>query len=384
MKPIQIVYFDAGGGHRSAAQALQQALDLPAERVELVHLGQLLAPLDVAQRWFGISMEEAYNRILDRGWTLGAGQTVYLLQAIIRHYQPQIEATLETFWRTRPPCLVVSVVPHFNPALGAALRRVCPGTPFVVVISDLADPRPSFWLTGRPDLVVCGTPRAVEQAHAAGRSDQEILATSGMMLHPRFYEPLEVDRETECVALGLDPRTPTGLVLFGGQGSKAMLEIHDSVDALGENVQLLYLCGHNSALQAALQARPSRHRKWVHGFTTRIPFYMRLADFFIGKPGPGSVSEAVHMGLPVVVAYNAWTLPQERYNAQWIRDNGLGLVVRHFRQVGTAVATLLQEGALERFRHNTRQHDNRAVFEVARAVRPLAEAGAARADRNGP
>ena len=51
---------------------------------------------------------------------------------------------------------------------------------------------------------------------------------------------------------------------------------------------------------------------------------MRLADFFIGKPGPGCLSEAVQLGLPVITIRNAWTMPQERYNAQWVREQGLG------------------------------------------------------------
>ena len=31
----------------------------------------------------------------------------------------------------------------------------------------------------------------------------------------------------------------------------------------------------------------------VLGFTREIPLYMELSDFFIGKAGPGSISEAL-------------------------------------------------------------------------------------------
>ena len=61
---------------------------------------------------------------------------------------------------------------------------------------------------------------------------------------------------------------------------------------------------------------------YVEGFTKEVPRYMQLADYFIGKPGPGSISEAVAMRLPVIVERNAWTLPQERYNADWVRETG--------------------------------------------------------------
>jgi UDP-N-acetylglucosamine:LPS N-acetylglucosamine transferase len=63
-----------------------------------------------------------------------------------------------------------------------------------------------------------------------------------------------------------------------------------------------------------------RHRMpvYVEGFTRDVPYFMSLGDYFIGKPGPGSISEALAMRLPVVVESNAWTLAHERYNAEWI------------------------------------------------------------------
>ena len=72
------------------------------------------------------------------------------------------------------------------------------------------------------------------------------------------------------------------------------------------------------------------------------------------------------MKLPVLVESNLWTLPQERFNAQWVRECGLGMVVRDFRrEVVGAVRTLLEPGNLERFRERAAAINNRAVFEIA-------------------
>ena len=60
-------------------------------------------------------------------------------------------------------------------------------------------------------------------------------------------------------------------------------------------------------------------------YTADVAGYLRLGDFFIGKPGPASVSEALHCGLPVIVTRNAWTMPQERYNTDWVQELGVGL-----------------------------------------------------------
>jgi 1,2-diacylglycerol 3-beta-galactosyltransferase len=90
---------------------------------------------------------------------------------------------------------------------------------------------------------------------------------------------------------------------------------------------------------------------------------MQLGDFFIGKPGPGSLSEAVHVGLPIVTVRNAWTMPQERYNTQWVRENRLGIVATSMRNIRAPVRELLAR--LPEFSANVaRMAPNRAVFEV--------------------
>ena len=91
---------------------------------------------------------------------------------------------------------------------------------------------------------------------------------------------------------------------------------------------------------------------------------MQLADYFIGKPGPGSISEAIAMRLPVIVARNAWTLPQERYNTDWVREQGIGIVLPDFRRIAAAVDELLEPAAYARFRAATERQHNRAVFEI--------------------
>jgi 1,2-diacylglycerol 3-beta-galactosyltransferase len=185
-----------------------------------------------------------------------------------------------------------------------------------------------------------------------------------MVLHPRFYKPVEVDRRAERRRLGLDPDLATGLVLFGGQGSRAMLRIAQRLDAARLNVQLILICGRNEELARELRGLDRRMPMHVEGFTAEIPYYMRISDFFIGKPGPGSLSEAVAMGLPVIVERNAWTMPQERYNADWVREERLGLAVNSFNQVASAVRELLQPARYRRAKEAAAAQNNRAVFEV--------------------
>jgi 1,2-diacylglycerol 3-beta-galactosyltransferase len=91
---------------------------------------------------------------------------------------------------------------------------------------------------------------------------------------------------------------------------------------------------------------------------------MRAADFLIGKPGPGSVAEAMVRKLPVILECNAWTLPQERYNSEWVKEKKVGIVLHNFREIVSGVEQLMQPGKLAEFRCNTQRLNNRAVFEI--------------------
>jgi 1,2-diacylglycerol 3-beta-galactosyltransferase len=130
------------------------------------------------------------------------------------------------------------------------------------------------------------------------------------------------------------------------------------------DLQLIFICGKNSKLKEKLSQQKSRLPRFVEGFTKEVPHYMRLADFFIGKPGPGSISEALHLGLPVIVTKNSLTLPQERYNADWVIENEVGMVEAHFGRIEQAVGRLLEAGTLARYQENARRLKNRAVYEI--------------------
>ena len=100
---------------------------------------------------------------------------------------------------------------------------------------------------------------------------------------------------------------------------------------------------------------------------------MGLADFFIGKPGPGSISEALQFHLPVIVECNNKTLPQERYNAEWVAENGFGIVVPAFREIVPAVERLIEPSAFDEFLRKTSTYSNRALFEVAEILEKCCE-----------
>jgi 1,2-diacylglycerol 3-beta-galactosyltransferase len=269
---------------------------------------------------------------------------------------------LQKYWDDNPPDLVLSVIPHFNRALGGSL--LASQIPFVTLLTDLADYPPHFWIEQESQYIICGTDRAKQQALSMGHSEDQVFQTSGMILKPNFYDKPVLDRALEREKFGLAPNMPTAIVLFGGHGSPAMVDIAQLLDQSESNLQLIMLCGHNQKLGAELEGLPTRLRMAVEGFTPRVNYFMALADFFIGKPGPGCISEALQFDLPLIVECNNRTLPQERYNAEWLTEKRLGVALNSFHEIASGVSEVLDERKFRDFKTNARNYSNRALFEV--------------------
>ncbi|OYV71197.1 MAG: hypothetical protein B7Z67_01190 [Acidiphilium sp. 21-60-14] len=369
---VQFVYFDAGGGHRNAAMALRAVIteQYPNWQVDLVNLQTLLEPVDPVARMTKrrVSSEDVYNGLLKRGWTYGSLPMLRGLQAGIRMQAPRLEEVLDAYWQGTDVDLVVSLIPNFNAVLFRSLRRAHPSVPYVTIMTDLADRPPHFWQEPQDQFIICGSDRAVEQARAMNYPPERIMQVSGMVLKPSFYAPEPQDRRAERAKLGLDPDMPTALVMFGGNGSKAARLIVRKLAQVPFPVQSIVMCGHNQRLAAQLAGMD---RCCVVGFTDQVPHYMRLADFFIGKPGPGSISEALHCGLPVIIERNSRTMPQETYNADWVATHRVGIVVKRFRDCPAAVTTLFEGRRLERFRIHARRLQNFALFEIPAKLKEI-------------
>jgi Glycosyltransferase family 28 C-terminal domain len=366
-KKIHIVFHDAGGGHRNAAISLKAIVEQQQRpwQVDPVQFQELTDHLDVLRRVTGIRIQEQYNTLLRNGWTLGATSLLRVLQMVIRTFHAPLVNLLTKYWREHPADLLISVIPHFNRELQESWSAACPDKPFVTLITDLADFPPRFWIEPiHEQYVIAGTEKAAEQARAFGHDEEHIFTTSGMILRPDFYAEDNVDARELRKEMGLRADLPVAIVLFGGYGSGVMHQIARRLDSEAVPVQLILICGRNEKLAARFRVETWKIPPHVVGFTKDVHRLMRAADFMIGKPGPGSIAEAMVRHLPVLIECNAWTLPQERYNAQWVREKDVGIVLENFRQVAQGVRTMLEPATLERLRTNSKALNNRALFEI--------------------
>ncbi len=364
---IHVLFHDAGGGHRNAAVALKTVCEQQIRpwEINLVQFQDLTDHLDILRRLTGIRIQEQYNVLLRNGWTWGSEYLLRILQLTIRIFHKPLVRLLANHWRKHPADLLISVIPHFNRQIAESWHSVYPGRPFVTIITDMADFPPRFWIEPIAEqIVVAGSERAEEQARNLGKTERNLFRASGMILRPEFYAEQEGTPPAIRKELGLDEALPTAIVLFGGYGSNVMYDLVEQLDAEHLPLQMILVCGKNEKLAAKLREKTWNLRLHIVGFTREVNRLMRAADFLIGKPGPGSIAEAMISGLPVLLECNSSTLPQERFNTEWVTERKVGIVIKSFRNVVPALKELLEPGQLPALKRNVRALQNRAVFEI--------------------
>ncbi|MEL7226815.1 MAG: glycosyltransferase [Cyanobacteria bacterium J06576_12] len=323
---VNVVTGQGGGGHYAAYRALAaiaQQQHLPWD-FQVTDMDDIITALTAqneiqnAYELFGMSGHNLYNLMLKSGWTWLWPLKMRLNKFMVKLNYDVGFNFFEQHWQQQQPDIVISFMPLYNKGLSASLQKAKPGTPYITVMTDLADYPPAFWLEPEANCTtVCATEKAIEQAQELNVPSAHIVKSSGMVLHPKFYQRPDIDVCAEREKIGLSPQKLTGLVMFGGNGSPAMLDIAQSLENHSD-LQLIFLCGNNDKLASTLRQFPQQQNKLIVLFTEEVPYYMQLADFFIGKPGPGSLSEALMMNLPIITECSRTTLIHERYNTDWV------------------------------------------------------------------
>ncbi|MCP5196261.1 MAG: hypothetical protein H6974_05700 [Gammaproteobacteria bacterium] len=342
MHHIVVIYTDAGGGHRAAAETIRDLLEKEGGyRVTLVNPYQEIHPqLDVYARWTRFDGEQIYNEII-----LGKGRNGFfclIYYAIVLasiYLQAPIgrRAFRDYFARVRPD-LVISVLPMLNRVIIDSTKDAegTPNIPVAVLMTDWMElSRGSWYPRGRDYYAICGTSPGLGQL-ADHRRAAAVFPLSGNLIHPSFLNAAPMDRAGARTAIGLDPNCPTICFLYGGGGSWRMHELALALRHESIRLQVIFLCGKNQALAESLQTIQWPFGVIVMGFTREVHRYLAVSDLFVGKPGPGSVSEALASGLDLLLD-RSMAMPQERPLLKWVEREGLG---RAFSSVGEFITLL--------------------------------------------
>lgn len=319
-KPHIVFYFsDTGGGHRSAAEAIIEAVELEygkAVTTEMVDFFKDYAPppFNHAQEMY------PYMVKVPRLWGASFHATDGRAQArvITTTLWPIASRAARALVRSHPADLIVTVHPFANSFALRALGNNRP--PFINVVTDMVTTH-ALWFDRRADLILVPTETARKRALKYNMPEEKVQVV-GLPVADRYCKPMG-RKSLLRKKLDWPPDKPTVLLVGGGEGMGPLAKTARAIDESGLNVTLVIVCGRNQKLREKLQAEHWENPVRVYGFTRDMPDFMRASDFIVTKAGPGTIAEALNARLPIIL-YSK--LPgQEDGNVTFVQEEGAGV-----------------------------------------------------------
>ena len=324
-KRILILTADTGFGHRSAANAIADALrERRAEdvAVEIVNpMNHRRVPLLLrrsqqdydrvvrhAPRLYKLGYEASGARV--PGTIVESALTVLLYEAmreIVALHQPDV---------------IVSTYPVYAYPLVALFAVRQRAVPLLVVVTDLARVH-RVWFHKSVDLCLVPTPAVCDLALEAGLAPRQVRIT-GIPVSPRFSDderpPAAIRSE-----LGWQPDR-TAVLAVGSRRVGQLPGVLHALNHSGLPIQLAAVAGGDAELYQQLLRTEWHVPTHVYNFVEDMPSLMRAADCIVSKAGGLIVTEALACGRPLLLVD---ALPgQEEGNAAYVIDGGAGELAR--------------------------------------------------------
>jgi 1,2-diacylglycerol 3-beta-galactosyltransferase len=337
---LLMLFSDTGGGHRSAGEAVIQAIEerYPNQfQIQFVDAFKDYAPPPLNYLPALYPDMVRYPTLWKVGYRLLDGRR--RAHVLNRSAWPYVRRAMNRLINEHSADLVVSFHPLFIAPYLYAERN--PRIPFIVVVTDLVS-TPAFWFNKQVDLTLVPTEEARQRALQNGLPPDRVQIT-GLPVDQRFCAPMD-NRNRFRSELGWPEDLPMVLLVGGGEGMGPLLETARAIAALDCELGLAVVTGRNTRLRQELQKFDWEIPTFLYGFERRMPQLMRAADLIVTKAGPGTIMEAVNSHLPMVL-YSR--LPgQEDGNVDYVTDNGLGVWAPGPRQSALAVRRWLQSPEL--------------------------------------
>jgi 1,2-diacylglycerol 3-beta-galactosyltransferase len=382
MTKILILMSDTGGGHRATAQAIRDTFHERYPRqfqVDMVDLWIKHTPPPLNQ------VPKAYRFLIDDVpwlyrfiYEVGQKPEVIdpLMDVAARFLQPFVGRAIDE----HDPDLIVSVHPLMQAIPLEVLARMKRTIPFVTVVTDWIT-IPPVWF--HPDAALCLVPS--QEAHDLGvRAGlrPERLRVLGLPIRPAFArKPRPRALLRQELGMMLDP--PAALIVSGGEGMGRVGQIAQAVstrlasdgwDNRRPAGQLVVICGRNRELQQVLSARFWPVPTLIKGFVEEMWDWMAACDCIITKAGPGTIAEALALGLPILLS--GYIPGQETGNVPYVLKHGVGVYLEDPWQIAELVSGWFgpQRENLDQLAQNARRLGRpEAAFRIVDEIASLLE-----------
>ena len=334
---ILFIISDTGGGHRSAANAIINALvqidpAITCEMVDLLKASRIPGIRNAPELYAFFSAKSIWLYNMLYRLSNFTGFMNFASKFLYQFARAHIHQTINTFG----PDLVVVIHP-------LAVRPICDYReqtnatwPVVTVVTDLVSIHAS-WASNRADRYLLPTAAAVKRLAQLGITADKILLT-GFPIHPRF-----IDNVTDIASarnnLALPPDQFTILLTSGGAGGGQVESLVNELEKQCPNCTLLVVTGRNELLFKRLNNRSaaSSHTR-IYQFVDNMEVLMTACDIVVTKAGPGTIMEAATLGKFIVLT-GAVGL-QEEGNIDFVIDSHWGVYCPTPMKIGQTVADI--------------------------------------------
>ncbi len=361
-KKILLLMTDTGGGHRSSAEAVLEALrrrQIPGCQVEMIDVLAGYAPFPINRldrlypymtRFSKVTWEPAYRFT----------NTPERARFLMRTAWPIAQETARKVLVSHPAELIVSFHPLFNYAMLWAQEKENNTTPMATMVTDMATIH-AMWCTPGMARYMVPTRQAARLAVGYG-IDRDRIDVTGLPISRRFSELTGRPKKEVRRNLDLDPDLPTVLLMGGGQGMGRMYPIARALASVKTEFQLVIVAGRNPSLKLQLQMSDWKIPVRIYGFTREVPTLMAASDVLVTKAGPSTVAEAMAMGLPMIIS--GYIPGQEDGNMKTVVRGKAGIYAPKPKQMAQTLREWLAP-------------DSNALVEFAQAARKLSRPEAA-------
>ena len=316
---ILILFSDTGGGHRSAAEAIIEAMHLEYGEHFTIEMVDIFK--DIALRPLN-RMPDLYPTMvrIPQAWGLGYRLTngSQRSRLLTSGAWPYVRSALRKLIAQHPSDLIVSVHPAANAPILRSLGEDRP--PYITVVTDLVTTH-ALWYHRLTDLCLVPTEAARQRALHFGLKPEQVKVV-GLPVADRFCKPAGNPVELR-IRFGWRQDRPVILLMGGSEGMGPLEKTARAIADANLAASLVVITGRNQNLKARLESLSWPIPTHIYGFVREMPIFMRAADILVTKAGPGTISEALNAGLPMIL-YSR--LPgQEEGNVTYIVSEGAGV-----------------------------------------------------------
>lgn len=372
--PLLILTSDAGFGHRSAAYAIQAALEeLYGNLVDAIVFNPTAAEntpdllLDIEQGYDEIVVENPELYRLSYNALHAPLVSRFVREVVGRMYHKTMRELIEKV----DPKVIVSTYPLHADSASVVLKEMNYACPITVVVTDLVDVQ-SLWYSQAATMHYVPTTSIQDQAIENNINPAKITVT-GLPVNTEIKKEQRATAEIRS-ALGWKEDLYTCLVVASPR-TKEMASISSLLSNIPD-LQIAVICGGNSELHSQLIDIADLDNFFLYDWVENIPQLMKGSDIIISKAGGLVISEALACGRPLILSE---ALPgQEIGNMHYVVDNNAGAWAPGPLEVLATVVSFIKDDGkkLKEYQENAKALGKpEAAFDIAKSIWALCECG---------